>query len=128
MRWFIRLFFRTLRLVLGPFVLMWEFFTTPKGMHRTPEAQQQIDEQTRALALYQFATCPFCVKVRREVSRLSLNIERRDARNNPEHREALLQGGGEIKVPCLRISDAEGGGQWLYESDAIIAYLNKRFS
>ncbi len=128
MRWFIRLFFRTLRLILGPFMLIWEFFTTPKGMYRAPEAQQRVDEQTRTLALYQFATCPFCIKVRREVGRLSLNIEHRDARNDPRHRDTLLQGGGEIKVPCLYISDAPSEGQWLYESDAIITYLNGRFS
>lgn len=127
MRWFIRLFFRTLRLVLGPFMLIWEFFTTPTGVHRSPQAQRQVDEETRTLVLYQFATCPFCIKVRREIRRFSLKITLRDARNDPEHREALLHGGGEIKVPCLRIGDPRGNPQWLYESDAIIAYLRSRF-
>jgi len=31
-------------------------------------------------------------------------------------------------VPCLRITDADGQHTWLYESDAINAYLNREFS
>jgi glutaredoxin len=123
-----KLFFKTLRIVLGPFLLLWEFFTTPKGMVRAEEAQRQIDAQCRSLALYQFATCPFCIKVRKEMRRLSLKIELRDARNDPRHRADLLQGGGAVKVPCLRITDEHGNDQWMYESGDIIHYLQQRFS
>ena len=58
---------------------------------------------------------------------LSLNIALRDAQNDPQHRAALLQGGGKIKVPCLKITDEGGDSQWLYESTAIIQYLRQRF-
>jgi glutathione S-transferase len=102
--------------------------TAPKGMLRSPDAQHQIDQQCRSLALYQFKTCPFCIKVRRELRRLSLNIELCDARNNPDHRQALLQGGGEVKVPCLKITDEQGASQWMYESSDIIRYLEQHFS
>ena len=128
MKWAIRIFFRTLRIVLIPFVLLWEKLTTPRGMVRTPQEQQHTDEQTRGLALYQFKTCPFCIKVRREIRRLSLNIELRDAQNDKQHREALLQGGGSLQVPCLRITDEHGNSQWMYESAEINAYLHKRFA
>lgn len=128
MRAIIRLFFRTLRIILIPFVLLWEKLTTPKGMVRSAEAQQRVNEQTRSLVLYQFKTCPFCIKVRREIARLSLNIELRDAQHDGRNREELLQGGGSLQVPCLRITDEQGKVQWLYESADINAYLHERFS
>ncbi|HEU0186699.1 MAG TPA: glutaredoxin domain-containing protein [Gallionellaceae bacterium] len=123
-----RLFFRTLRVILVPVVLLWEKLTTPKGMVRTPQEQQRVDEQTRNLALYQFRTCPFCIKVRREMARLSLNVELRDAQHDAGHRDALLQGGGSLQVPCLKIADAQGNARWLYESADINAYLHKHFA
>lgn len=123
-----KIFFKILRIVLGPFLLLWEFVTRPKGMMREPEVQQQVDAQCRELALYQFATCPFCIKVRQEMRRLSLDIELRDAKNDPQHRTALLQGGGTVKVPCLRITDTQGNSQWMYESGDIVRYLQQRFS
>lgn len=128
MRCIFRMFFKTLRMIMAPFMLLWEFATTPKGIVRTPEAQQKVDMQTKSLALYQFKTCPFCIKVRRVMNGLSLNIELRDAQNNQQHREALLQGGGRIKTPCLRITDEQGNSQWMYESADIIQYLRKNFS
>ncbi len=124
----LKLFFKTLRIVTGPFILLWEIAATPKGIVRQPKKQQQIDRQCRNLAIYQFKTCPFCIKVRREIRRLSLNIELRDAQKDPQNREALLQGGGQIKVPCLKITDAQGKSQWMYESADIIQYLQKRFA
>jgi glutaredoxin len=124
----IRLFFRTLRIVLIPFMLLWELLTTPKGIVRPLQDQQHVDEQTRNLVLYQFKTCPFCIKVRREIRRLSLNIELRDAQHDEQNRAALLQGGGSVQVPCLKISDAQGNSRWLYESSAINAYLHEHFA
>jgi glutaredoxin len=128
MKWIFRIFFRSLRVVIGPFILLWEIATTPKGVVRQSEVQRQVDLQCLGLALYQFGTCPFCVKVRREIHRLSLNIELRDARKDQQHRAALLQGGGQIKVPCLKITDEQGNSQWMYESSDIIRYLQERFA
>jgi glutathione S-transferase len=107
---------------------VWEFLTTPKGVAREATVQQVVDAQSRNLVLYQFKTCPFCIKVRREVNRLSLTIEMRDAQKNPQHRADLLQGGGQIKVPCLQIKDEQGNVQWLYESSEINRYLHQRFA
>ena len=85
--------------------------------------QADLDARTEKYALYQFQACPFCVKVRREMRRQGLNIELRDARHDPVHRQALIDGGGRLKVPCLQIENEGGEPQWLYESDEIIAYL-----
>lgn len=128
MRVLIRYFFRTLRLLLTPVMLLAEKLSTPKAaVSRSAEAQAEVDRQCRSLALYQFRACPFCVKVRKEMARLDLSIERRDAQLDPEHRQALEAGGGRVKVPCLRIEQEDGRVDWLYESDAINAWLRERF-
>lgn len=127
MRVFIRAFFRGLRLILTPVVLLSEKLSTPKAVERSAEAQAKVDAACEHLALYQFRACPFCVKVRKQMARLGLNIELRDAQLDPAHREALAQGGGRVKVPCLRITHDEGQEEWLYESDDINNWLERRF-
>ena len=127
MRIVLRYFFRTIRILLIPFMHLYEFATTPKGMVRAETAQQEVNMECLNLALYQFQTCPFCIKVRREINRLSLPIVLRDAQKNMQNRADLLQGGGEVKVPCLQIRDEQGNVQWMYESAEINKYLHKRF-
>ena len=127
MKTIVRAFFKTLRVVLGPFVLLMERLQQPRGVVREPAAQKLVDRQCASLALYQYQTCPFCIKVRQEMRRLSLPIEKRDAQKDATNRNALLQGGGTAKVPCLKITDAAGKSQWLYDSKAIIDYLRARF-
>ena len=128
MKFFIRAFFKTLRAVLGPVMLLKETLTRPKGVVRVQAAQDKVNRQCKSLALYQFKTCPFCIKVRQEMSRLSLNIERIDAQSAGPNRQALLNGGGQAKVPCLKITDKAGKTEWLYDSEKIIAYLRARFA
>jgi glutaredoxin len=123
-----KMFFRALRLVLNPFMLLWAKLSMPKGIVRAGDTQQKIDKECASLALYHFKTCPFCIKVRKEMARLSLPIELRDAQHDPAIRADLLQGGGKIQTPCLRITDAQGNVQWMYESDDIIRYLQQRFA
>jgi glutaredoxin len=127
MRTFVRLFFKTLRIVLGPFMLLWEWLSRPRGIVRAAEAQAEVDRQCRDLVLYEFRTCPFCIKVRQEMRRLSLAIERRDAQHPGPYRDELVAGGGRAMVPCLRITEASGEVRWLYESGAIIDFLRQRF-
>ena len=124
----IRLFFKTLRLILGPFLLLWEFLARPRGVVRPQADQESIDRDCQNLALYQFKTCPFCIKVRQEMRRLSLTIRMLDVQHDETQRKELLAGGGEIKVPCLRIKDETGAERWLYESDKIIEFLRNRYA
>jgi glutaredoxin len=128
MKFFIRAFFKTLRAVLGPVMLLKETLTRPKGVVRIQAAQDKVNRQCKSLTLYQYKTCPFCIKVRQEMSRLSLNIQRVDAQPEGPHRQELLKGGGQAKVPCLKITDKAGRSQWLYDSDKIKAYLQERFA
>ncbi|OOZ39338.1 glutaredoxin [Solemya pervernicosa gill symbiont] len=128
MRLFFRYFFKLVHLIVGPMLLAWDWATTPKGIDREREQQQRIDEETQNFTLYQFRTCPFCIKVRRAIKRLSLNIDQCDAQRNGPCREALLEGGGAVKVPCLKIARADGTTEWLYESNDIIAYLQQNYA
>lgn len=127
MRAVIRLFFRFIRLILTPFMLLAEKLNTPAGIKREPAQQAQVDKACQQLVMYQFLACPFCIKVRKEIARLGLSIEKRDAQHNASHRAELEAGGGRVKVPCLRIENPQAEVQWLYESNDIIAYLQQQF-
>lgn len=116
------------RWLLGRLILLYELLFSPRTLQHSPAVQAKLDAQTRALALYQFPACPFCVKVRFAMKRLGLHIETRDARRVPAYRQELLSGGGMIKAPCLRIAGPDGEVQWLYESGDIIRYLEQRFA
>ncbi|MDN6296467.1 MAG: glutaredoxin [Halomonas sp.] len=127
MRVLIRYFFRGVRLVLTPVMIISEKLSTPNAVERSDAEQADVDKACEKLALYQFRTCPFCIKVRKEIARLGLKVERRDAQLDPVHKKALQEGGGRVKVPCLRIENDTGNVEWLYESDDINAYLHRRF-
>ena len=114
------------RWFLGRIVLLINWLTWPRAGKRADDQQRQIEASLARYALYQFHACPFCVKVRRTLQRLNLPIELRDAKAGP-FREELKQQGGEVKVPCLRIEQADGSVEWMYESSDIIAYLEKNY-
>lgn len=122
-------FFRIVRILLGPWVLLIERLTRPTAPVRGVGEQQKLDTQTAGLVLYQFRTCPFCAKVRNEIRRLGLKIELRDAQGSGPGYEELVRGGGTYQTPCLRIPDSrgQGGYRWLYESSDINSYLKSTY-
>jgi len=128
MKYFVRLFFKTLRIILGPVILLREFLTRPKGIVRSPALQTSVDQQCENLVLYHYKTCPFCMKVRQEIRRLSLKIEHLDAQQEGKNRADLVRDGGRAKVPCLKITDQAGDHQWLFDSEEIMKYLRGRFA
>lgn len=93
-----------IRWVLGRIILLLNFVFSPKAYKRELHLQKSMDEQTASLALYQYNACPFCVKVRRQIRRQSLNIRLVDAKQD-EYKKQLETQGGTIKVPCLRIEE-----------------------
>ena len=119
---------RIIHWFLGSLILLLDWLTTPKSIQRSVDIQTAINEQTQNIILYQYKACPFCVKVRRSLKRLSLPIETRDAKRCETAREELLAGGGKLKVPCLRIDDGAGKVRWMYDSTDIINYLQQQFS
>lgn len=118
---------KALRNGLGNLIIFIDFVTRPRKMKRSAERQAAVEQATAQLALYQFRACPFCVRTRRTMHRLNLPITLKDAKNNPQDRQALLEQGGRIKVPCLRIEEGDTV-TWLYDSKVIGAYLEDRFA
>ncbi|MGY8851218.1 MAG: glutaredoxin family protein [Pseudomonadales bacterium] len=116
-----------IRWILGQIILVLDFLTSPKAVVRETAAQQAVDDVTATMSMYQFKTCPFCVKVRRELKRHALHVELRDAKNDAELKAELVREGGRHKVPCLRIENADKSVEWLYESSDIIARLKSQF-
>ena len=119
---------KLVRWILGRIILVLDLLTSPKPIVRDAAAQKAIDETTASMSLYQFKTCPFCVKVRRELKRHALNIETRDAKDNAEVKAELVREGGRHKVPCLRTESTDGSVTWLYESNDIIAHLKHQLN
>lgn len=119
--------FRIIRWPLGQLVIFADWITRPALPQHTPERRAELDAVTATMKMYQFRQCPFCVKTRRNIRRLGLNIELRDARNDPRWHRELIDEGGRYQVPCLRLVNAHGGSEWLYGSDDIIRYLDQRF-
>jgi glutaredoxin len=115
-----------IRNLLGGLIAAIDFVTRGTKLKRTAEVQQQVETELHKLSLYQFFACPFCIKTRRAMHKLNLPIVKRNASQGSPFRDELLQGGGKIQTPCLRI-DNNGSVEWLYESSQIISYLEKRF-
>ena len=122
-----KLLLKLLREGLGRIIAFISWVTRPSKLKRTPEAQARVENELKNFALYQFFACPFCIKTRRALHRLNLPIELRNAQPGSPYRDELEQGGGRVKVPCLRI-DENGTTTWMYESSDIIQYLEQRFA
>ena len=120
--------FKPLRWVLAQIIIFVDWVTRPKPLQRAAKMQAEVDRQTQSMALYQFHQCPFCVKTRRQIRRLGLNIEKRDARNDAKWNQELISEGGKYQVPCLKITADDGVVEWMYESTSINQYLDEKFS
>ena len=119
--------FRLIRWPLGQIVILIDWLTRPEIPVLPAEKRVELDAITAARKIYQFKQCPFCVKTRRSIRRQGLNIETREARNDPQWNSELINEGGKYQVPCLRLIKDDGSTQWMYGSDDIIQYLDKRF-
>ena len=120
--------FKPVRWLLGQIIILVDWLTRPKPVERSAEEQKEVDGQTKNMVLYQFQQCPFCVKTRRSIRRLALDIEKRDARNDPRWNQELINEGGKYQVPCLKITTDDGNVEWMYESTVINQYLDEKFS
>ncbi len=75
------------------------------------------------ITLYVKTGCPFCGKVLRKVEELGIEIDEQNIAD--EHvADALLAHGGKRQVPYLIDPECDVA---MYESDAIVEYLEKRF-
>ncbi|MDO4538228.1 MAG: glutathione S-transferase N-terminal domain-containing protein [Coriobacteriales bacterium] len=77
------------------------------------------------LDLYYYESCPFCQKVLRAMRRLGIEdqITLKNIHRDREADATLVRVGGMHQVPCLFID-----GKPMYESDDIVAYLEREFA
>tara|TARA_B100000614_G_C14313091_1_gene397115 strand:- start:40 stop:408 length:369 start_codon:yes stop_codon:yes gene_type:complete len=118
---------KSIRYILGQIIIFLDWLTRPKRPNHSIDVQKILDLQTENFTLYQMHRCPFCVKTRRAIHCLGLNIKTKDVKRNPNDKEDLIRFGGHYKVPCLAIEE-NGITKWMYESNDIIEYLQQRFS
>ena len=118
---------KLVRNALGFIIVFFDWLSRPKSMQRSESEQARVQAGLSGHSLYQFFACPFCVKTRRAMHRLGIDIELRDINKTPNYRAELASGGGRVKVPCLRIEEDQQV-RWLYESNDIIAYLEQRIA
>ncbi|OED36040.1 hypothetical protein AB834_03395 [PVC group bacterium (ex Bugula neritina AB1)] len=122
-----KILLKLLRFFVGKSILFFDFLVPTGSISREETDKSRVDSLTQNLTLYEFRACPFCVKVRRKIRYLQLNIQTKDAKRDPIARQELSDNGGKIKVPCLRISKDDPQDTWMYESSDIIRYLEEHF-
>ncbi len=76
------------------------------------------------LELYQREDCHFCRKVRVVLNELELDYICRISHTGSQQREIMLKLGGQPQVPFLV---DQSKGIMMYESDAIVEYLQKTY-
>lgn len=112
---------------LGSMIALFDLISRPSKLRRTEAQQKEIEAEIANMSIYQFYACPFCIKTRRALHRLNLPILLKNASTGSEHRQELIEQGGKIQVPCLRIEE-KNKVVWMYESSDIIQYLEQRFA
>jgi glutaredoxin len=112
---------KIIRLILSFIILLLDRIFVPTSQVRSAQDQAAVDERAAGLVIYQYAACPFCVKVRRFLKGAGVTVQYRDAKSEPFASE-LLRGGGKMQVPCLRNQNNKSA-EWLYESNDIIQYF-----
>ena len=75
---------------IGRLIVLISFLSNPRKIKRAADEQAIADEYARNMALYQYFTCPFCIKTRRTIHRLNIPMEYRDAQiRGGIHRQTL---------------------------------------
>jgi len=113
-----------IRWTLGRLIILLDFIFSPKPILRDKTSQDIVNTVTNTYTLYQYYACPFCVKVRRFLRKKSINIEFIDAKDEFNKKD-LIQNGGMLKVPCLRVETKKNQVNWIYESNKIIDFISQ---
>ena len=115
---------KVIRWTLGRIIILLDLIFSPKPKLRDKASQDLVNIITNSYKLYQYYACPFCVKVRRFLRKESINIELIDAKNQI-YKKQLIENGGKLKVPCLRVESKKNQVKWIYESNEIIHFISE---
>lgn len=94
-----------------------------RGSNRSAGLSRRREPEA-LLELYEFEACPFCRKVRERMTELDLDYVSRTVPRGSPKRARLRELGGKEQVPFLIDPNT---GTKLYESDDIIAYLDRTY-
>jgi len=113
----------------GVCLMVADRWITVKPAKRSSEEQSSLDRESRRIQLYFCKTCPSSIRIKRRCQFLGLRVVEKDVMRVNSYRKELIHGGGQVRIPCLRIEGQKGKEtRWLYDSDKILAYLDKRFA
>lgn len=98
-----------------------------KPVPRSNREQHSMNRESRRLQLYYSRYCPSALVVRRHCLKLGLKVVEKDVDRVDCFRNELVNGGGASVVPCLRV-EGKAETNWLYGEQAILSYVNSRFS
>ena len=96
-------FINLIRNILGSIIVFFDLISRPKKKQRSNEEQAKVESELESLSLYQFFSCPFCIKTRRALHKLNLPMEKRSVSRGSDYRQELIEQGGKVQAPCLRI-------------------------
>lgn len=117
------------RRMKGVCLMVADRWITVKPVKRSSEEQSSLDRESRRIQLYFCKTCPSSIRIKRRCQFLGLRVVEKDVMRVNSYRKELIHGGGQVRIPCLRIEGQKGKEtRWLYDSDKILAYLDKRFA
>lgn len=98
-----------------------------KPVPRSVEEQLLLDRESRRMQLYFCPSCPSSVSIKRYCERIGLHVVQKDVERVNAFRNELVNGGGESRVPCLKVENNDGDS-WVYSPEGIMDYLNERFA
>jgi glutaredoxin len=87
-------------------------------------AEQPMQDR---LALYYFDGCPFCIRVRRAIDAIGIDVDLRNIYEEPSYLQELREARGRTTVPVLRITSPDGEERWMPESADIVRYLQASY-
>lgn len=77
-----------------------------------------------AFTLYHFDTCPYCLRVRRALDDLGIEVELKNVQTDPQAHATLVEATGRATVPVLYLHQEQ---TWMPESGDIVRFLYAQF-
>jgi hypothetical protein len=97
-----------------------------RPVERSAHEQLRLDRASRRMHLYFSPCCADSISVKRHCHKLGLRVVEKDVVRVNAYRNELVNGGGDSRIPCLRI-EKEGKTDWVYSLESILGYLNQRY-
>lgn len=72
------------------------------------------------ITFYYRRTCPFCVYVKRFLTKNKITVNEKDISSDRSALKKLVNEGGKQQVPAITIANEAGKVEWIYESQDIV--------